>query len=222
MRSCAALAPVLLTAWLLVSCTGAPPELVGVELSLEYVDNFDLDRRYEQLTLYALVRDQDGFADIRELYLIHDEAELYWHFDPDSWTHRRLAGENWIGFDGLTMGDWSALPRGRYRVVVIDASGEQDERAVAIDAPPFSAVEHQLPQLNRTENSINVVGAPALLYVVSDDAAHDDHLSSPGQTLAPGEHAVAELLADQRSVSEGYLYVPLGSYYGSLSGPIRR
>ena len=206
---------------LLSACTGAPPQIVSIEVSLEYVDDLDLNRRYEQLTLFALVRDEDGFGDISEFYLIHDEAELYWRFDAQSWTHRRVAGENWVGFSGLSMADWGELPRGQYRTVVIDRAGEHDERTVSIDAPGLSSVHDQLPQLDLDLGSITVPEVGASLLVVSDDEDSGETSVTPERTLAGGRYPLDALVHSDSDI-RSYLYVPLGSYYGSLTGPIRR
>lgn len=218
------MAPFLLSGLLLAAaCTGSPPEILQSEVRLEYVDNFDLDVAYEQLSVFVLVRDEDGFGDIRTLYLIHDQAELYWQLDSDTWTHRRISGENWIGFAGVTMADWSAMPRGRYRLVVMDAAGESDEREVAIDAPPLESVRARTPRLDSRTRRVTIPAGGARLVFFAEE---NDEPVLRERALRPGEYTVAELLAESgrdRAArgSPVYLYVELDSYYGSLSGPLR-
>ncbi len=208
---------------LTTACTGSPPEILQTEVHLEYVDNLDLEVTYEQLSAFVLVRDEDGFGDIRTLYLIHDQAELYWRLDSDSWTHRRSSGEDWVGFSGITMADWSAMPRGRYRLVVMDAAGEIDERAVSIDAPALEAVRNHMPRFDARSQRVTVPSGGALLLSFAED---NDVPVARERALSAGEYTVAELLGDPGSEraaprSPVYLYVELGSHYGSLSGPFR-
>lgn len=216
-------AAVLALLTLAAACTGSPPEILRAEVRLEYVDNFDLQMVYEQLSAFVLVRDEDGFGDIRRLYLIHDQAELYWQLEADAWTHRRISGEDWIGFAGATMADGSEMPRGRYRLVVMDAAGESDERAVAIDAPQLETVRARMPRFDSSTNRVTIPGSGARLVSFTDQ---DDDPGMRDRVLSPGEYTVSELLRDQRQQRAAdslpvYVYVELGSHYGSLSGPLR-
>ncbi len=200
---------------LLVSgCSAAPPQLVRVEARLEHVHDLDRGVWYEQVVLFALVRDEDGFADIEQLFLLNDEHQLYWRLDGEEWTHERRSGEDWIGMAGLVMAEGEGFPRGLYRVVVLDAAGQQDEQRVLIDSPRRDELSPQLPVIG---NAVVVVPAGgAVLRVVSttrDDAPPTD------RTLAAGEHRIDALIPAD---GVGFLFVRLDDYSGIVSGPLRR
>ena len=195
-------------------CSAAPPQLVRVEARLEHVHDLDRGVWYEQVVLFALVRDEDGFADIEQLFLLNDEHQLYWRLDGEGWTHERRAGEDWIGLAGLVMADDEDFPRGLYRVVVLDAAGQQDEQRVLIDSPRRVNIAGQLPVVG---NAVAVVPAGgAVLRVVS--TTRDDEPPTD-RTLAAGEHRIDDLIPAD---SVGFLFVPLDDYSGIVSGPLRR
>ncbi|MCK5198132.1 MAG: hypothetical protein KAR21_07265, partial [Spirochaetales bacterium] len=72
---------------------------------------------HQELSVFVLVEDEDGIGDIESIYLIHDESELFWKLNPDSWKHKVLGGKNWIGSNSIRMGDSSSLPAGNYRLL---------------------------------------------------------------------------------------------------------
>ena len=203
---------------LALGCSASPPQIVSVEARLEHVHDFSIDRRYEQLTVFALVRDEDGFADIDAFYLLHDDSELFWRLDQDSWTHERRSGEDWIGFAGISMADGSELPRGLYRLAILDASGESDERRVLVDAPSVAELGGRFPLVSGDGRIITIQSGHALFRVVS---TVNDDATAADRSLPAGEYRVEQLLADSND-SVGFVYVVLDDYSGILSGPFRR
>jgi hypothetical protein len=201
-----------------IGCSAAPPQIVAVEARLEYVHDISRDLRYEQLTVFALVRDEDGFGDIDVLYLLHDESELYWRFDAQSWTHQRRSTEDWIGFSGISTADGSDLPRGLYRLVILDASGERDESRVRIDAAPVAFVSDRVPLVSSDRQTVTIPEGAAVFRLVSTS---DDAAPVRDRILAAGEYRVADLL-DGANDRVGFLYVVVDDYSGIVSGPFRR
>lgn len=122
----------------LASCTVSPPTVVDRRMSLQYVDDRDLDRRYEQLSVFVHAQDGDGIGDLEFLYVIHDESRLYWKLSADNWQRVEEGGSVWIGSSGLTRAEYGPVPRGRYRIIVIDRAGERDETALDLSAPRLS------------------------------------------------------------------------------------
>lgn len=201
-------------ALLVGACSAAPPQLVRVEVRLEHVHDLDRGVWYEQLVFFGLVRDEDGFADIEQLYLLNDEHQLYWRLDGEGWTHERRAGEDWIGMAGLVMAGGEAFPRGVYRAVVLDAAGQQDEQRVLIDAPLRGELSARLPVIR--DGVARIPAGGAVLRVVSTTR---DDLSPSDSTLAAGEHRIDGLIPPD---SIGFLFLPLDDYSGIVSGPLRR
>ncbi len=79
------------------------------------------------LSVFALVRDHDGRADLKELYIINDEAEMFWSFTDETWLVIEREEELWIGHDRIVGAGGKELPGGLYRVIVLDAAGERSE-----------------------------------------------------------------------------------------------
>lgn len=208
---CAVFASAVLA--LLSACSAAPPDLVRIDARLEHVHDLDRDLWYEQIVLFALVRDQDGFGDIEQLYLLHDDEQLYWRLDGESWIDQRLSGEDWIGTAGLVMASGLPLPRGSYRVVVLDAGGQQDERRIWIDAPTRGEIAGRAPRVS--EGIVEIRHGGALLRIVSTTRDDEPPRDVP---LPPGEHPVAALIPAD---SVGFLSVQLDDYSGIVSGPVR-
>jgi len=111
----------------LESCSSGPPEILGVEWTLESRPmTGGTDRSVvDDLAVFARVHDADGMDDIEALWIINDAKELSWTFGPSSWSRKSLGSDDWLGASGLTMPDASGPPPGRYRIVVADLAGNR-------------------------------------------------------------------------------------------------
>ena len=118
---------------ILCSCSGHAPELVSVEyrLSLRPLDP-NAKRVREQLAVSAAVKDEDGFKDLAALHVLHDGSEYAWTLSPDNWTKKEQNKETWISGVGLSTPDSDRIPRGLYRVVLEDLSGDSDETSFTL------------------------------------------------------------------------------------------
>ncbi len=117
---------------MLVSCSGSVPEIGQVVWQVNFIRTPSELSIHQELSVFTLIEDEDGIADIDFIYLIHDESELFWQLDTDIWTQKVLGGKNWIGSKSIRMNDFSNLPAGKYRLVVIDKAGERDTRSFSI------------------------------------------------------------------------------------------
>ena len=109
----------------LVSCASGPPEILGVEWTLESKPNPRTEDRQDDLSVFVRVHDSDGLDDIEAMWIIDDSAELSWSLGPSSWTRKSLGSDECLGASGLSMPDGEPLPPGRYRVVVADLAGNR-------------------------------------------------------------------------------------------------
>lgn len=107
------------------------------------------------MSLFCAVNDEDGIDDVEYLYLIQDRDGLDWKLTKDNWREREIDGVTWLGSDSLEHPDGPAFPRGNYRVVLIDKSGERAERDVPVQTVPTDAVK--VPTLS-LEGSTLAVG----------------------------------------------------------------
>jgi hypothetical protein len=111
----------------LASCGGRPPRIAQLFYQRNLFKDRELGEIYEKISLFVLPDDPDGLEDLESLFLIHDEHELFWSLDSNTWQEPLLGGETWIGSNAIVMPDGSELPDGTYRAVLRDLSGEVDE-----------------------------------------------------------------------------------------------
>ncbi|MCL2214412.1 MAG: hypothetical protein FWC06_04290 [Treponema sp.] len=97
----------------------------------------------EHFSFFILAEDEDGFDNLEEVYLYHDREQLRWHFKSDDWMHYRIDGKDWIGTRSITMQDGN-LPRGTYRAVLFNKSGESTRRNFTYDGN----VSYPFPELS--------------------------------------------------------------------------
>ncbi len=139
----------------LSSCSGASPVIYDYTWDLRAHWDYP-GQRYEKLDVHILADDEDGFSEIYEVYLIHDESERYWRIIQDDWKTIELDGVTWIAVQ-VTTEDYQILPRGKYRILVLDFSGFKDERSFF--------VKKQYPRLaSSTSNDENTI--PSQLFPV--------------------------------------------------------
>jgi hypothetical protein len=132
----------------LVSCTGKPPKVnvLSYQLDLFRSGEGRGGDPYERLSVFAQISDEDGIKDVDAVYLINDEAGLFWKLTPADWSQKDQNGESWIGTNGFTMADYNPFPRGSYRFLVIDKGGERDEREFKLSAGATTA--SRMPSLD--------------------------------------------------------------------------
>lgn len=128
---------------LAVSCSQAAPRISLVQLRLVYRGNSTAN--YETLSCFAMVSDPDGFADLGELHIIHDKDFLYWTLTEDDWLLAKEGEQDWIGTHSIRMPRDEFIPRGLYRILLIDKAGERFEQLAQLDVP--LAMERPFPTL---------------------------------------------------------------------------
>ncbi|WP_319477531.1 hypothetical protein [Marispirochaeta aestuarii] len=138
-----------LLALLLGACSAAPPRIEGVSWEVFRILSPDSGSVREELSLFIRAEDDDGRADLEELYLLHPESRLYWRLFPETWEERTRGNTTWTGSSGFS--GVEGVPRGEYLLVLLDRAGERTEERIFIDLPPFSAsaVDDEYPQLVR-------------------------------------------------------------------------
>jgi hypothetical protein len=140
------------------SCSGAKPEVMFLSSALNLVYDRDLDRSYEQLSVNIKVNDDDGFDDLDKLYIINDSNRLFWEVNHENWIASELKKEYWIGTNTIIQADYSPLPRGLYRLVLQDYSGEKDEKTFRISTAKLNVDEIEIPVMS-LENEILTISS---------------------------------------------------------------
>ena len=88
---------------------------------------------YESLSVFANVHDFDGPEDIESLTVSQDSSGLSWTLNDTNWLVRKEGDDSWLGGSDLAMADRKVLPRGEYRVVATDLSGQRAERSFILE-----------------------------------------------------------------------------------------
>jgi len=136
----------------LTSCGGEAPEVLALSWRLEMRPQ--KGGYYESLSIFANVHDFDGPEDIESLSLSQDASGLAWVLDGGNWSVLKEGDDTWIGGADLAMADRSALPRGVYRLVATDLSGQRAERSFTLDceaprkAPPSVTASGKLAEVD--------------------------------------------------------------------------
>lgn len=164
--------PALLAALLLASCSGSPPRINRVSAQLIYEKDLVSGRTVEQLAVFVVPEDKDGLDDLEYLHVISDRAELSWTVDSGTWTRTKGQNEEWIGSARLAMPANERFPRGSFRALLSDLSGDTDEHAFTLppQAPELSTLPFPLATV--TGGRVTVSGpsewSTLLVYTTSD------------------------------------------------------
>ena len=205
---------------LLAACEVAAPE--AHELFWKRVVFADLrqGRTYETLTLFARVSDADGLDDLDALYVMNDDAQLFWRLTPEVWVVDRSDSGTWIGSTALAMPSDEPLPAGVYRVIVQDIAGQTAEES-------FRVTGSTGPEARRQVEAIDVAIDANELAVTGPFASYEVWLyGNAGSRVAAA--AFAERIDLESALPEGmladelllYVYAePPDDGSGYLTGP---
>lgn len=139
----------------LAACSAAPPVILYPEAQLFALRDPQSGTVAERLRLFVAVDDPDGADDPARLYVVNDEADLYWEVEREGWVRVEHAGDTWFGVPDIGMPDGSALPRGAYRVIVEDRGLARDEAEFFLTARPLGATT-RFPRLERLPEGLAV------------------------------------------------------------------
>ncbi len=217
-KHAACLPPLLLI--LLLSCTAEKPQILQIQSRVNVVSTSEIASGREELSVFALVQHGDGFDDIEELYIAHDEGELYWQLGRESWEHHNENG-NWIGSERLLAPKGESITPGRYRVIVVDVGGDEAESAffVAPDRGPTLSV----PRIVSDEGRLILESPVSPVVVAVFDRAGGNMLErvvrEPGELGIDGDISISADVLPGRDIFLSYYDV--GRERGVLVGPLR-
>ncbi|HOX19140.1 MAG TPA: hypothetical protein PKW82_11830 [Spirochaetales bacterium] len=118
-----------------LACSAKPPEIVGLRARVE-LHALEKGGAVERLSVFVTAGDEDGRDDLDRMHVIHDASERYWTLTRDDWILREEGSDIWIGANDLALEDGGSIPRGRWRVVLLDSGGERAVRDFTVAAPP--------------------------------------------------------------------------------------
>ncbi|NBF39749.1 MAG: hypothetical protein GVY14_04980 [Spirochaetes bacterium] len=149
----------------LAACTGAPPEVTRAQTTLVYVDDLDLNAMYETLTLDVHVQDADGIDDLQMLHVTHDASGLVWTITRERWERRQQADAEVFTLSGLATADGGPIPRGRYRVIAVDAAGHTAELTTTVAGAVPGEERLRFPRLEIRGDTLSVTGGFPLVVL---------------------------------------------------------
>ncbi|MDP3179179.1 MAG: hypothetical protein Q8M76_14830 [Spirochaetaceae bacterium] len=117
-------------AFAVAGCGGKPPTIAAVEWRLE--SRPADEGAYESLSAFAWVKAEDGIENIDEVWVVHDESAMGWRLTDSDWIKTPEGSDAWIGGSALAAPDFKPLPRGTWRMIALDASGQRAEREFSV------------------------------------------------------------------------------------------
>jgi len=130
-------------------CSVAPPEVMSLGARLVVQAAGPEGGKDERLSVFVSVSDKDGVDDIDYLYIVHDGSELCWSLGRDEWQRDEEGSSVWLGSNDLDA-PGATVPRGEYRVVIVDKAGERSERRFSLSAPETGAYDVPTVRLSGT------------------------------------------------------------------------
>ncbi len=184
-----------------------------------YTEDRVLGRVSQELNFFVQLQDDDGEADVSELYLMRDDLSWSWKMDSSNWVTSSLDGEFWLGANGLTMGNENTLPPGEYRLLVIDRSGQRDELTVSIRQPDVQTSEIVFPLINQQGRTLQLdfQQSPLVLWFYDSQAE-----LVAEKYLEPGLYLLEDILNSEEIQRTTWFYVYYQDErqgYGLKSGP---
>ena len=201
---------------LLASCAGAEPEILFPDARVSLRLDPQTGATADILRLYVAVRDPDGPDDPARIFVIHDDAELYWEMARESWAYLEYAGDDWYGTPDIRLPDGRDLPRGRYRVIVEDGSLSRDESEFFITEPSPDR-SSAFPRLDLVSDPPRIVSdAPVIMHVYGRGG---ELVSNRGLAPGPVPPDVWSRVPDESGVQ--IFLVSAGDGYRKETGPYR-
>jgi hypothetical protein len=121
-------------------CGAKLPEISALEWRLEKRP-LGAGPDYESLSVFAAIKDEDGLDNIAEIWIVEDDASYAWKLSDSDWIKAKEGADTWFGASALAGPELAALPRGSYRMLVVDSGGQRVEREFRVSGsfPPRAA-----------------------------------------------------------------------------------
>lgn len=120
---------------LLSACTVNSPMIKDQKWEITLSEDMEKDIKYESLSLFLYIFDEDGENDIETIFLINDDNGLVWEFTEENWDIEYNGDEKWYGATNIYMQNYGDIPRNSYRIHVRDLAGEFTEQKLYITQP---------------------------------------------------------------------------------------
>lgn len=215
-------AGVLAPLCLLAACETAAPQAHELFWKRVVFEDLRLGRTYETLTVFARVSDDDGLQDLEALFVMNDQAQLFWRLTPEDWVIDRSGPGVWIGSTALAMPADEGVPAGGYRVIVQDAGGQIAELRFRISGSAGGAARQRAEAIDVTidADQLTVSGPFAVYEVWLYGNAGTRVAAAAFAERIDLESALPADAAAGADELQAYVYAaPPGESAGYLSGP---
>jgi hypothetical protein len=213
-------ASVLAACLLLTTCAGKPPEIGALFWQHNLVDDREQDLLYYALSVFVQASDADGSEDLEEVYIIHDDEELFWRLDRETWLTRTQGDTSWVGSNSISLPEGRMLPGGEYRVLVTDAGGDSAETSFILKTQNMIEPRRLLPTVTVDADTIRVAGGRKSYAVWLYDAAGK---FTTALLLEQTRFSIRQILAAHPDLASGFSFrihgTPQGGELGFVSGP---
>jgi hypothetical protein len=139
---------------LFINCSTNVPEIKDSFIQINLFKDRESGNIYQKLSVFIIPYDGDGLEDLSILYIIHDESELFWALTSEQWENGEDKGNKWIGTNSIIMPELKDFPKGEYRLVLEDLSGESIEKSIYISYPEVDKNNYNFPSPYTDENKI--------------------------------------------------------------------
>jgi len=172
----------LCVAALALGCSSSPPEISRVFHQIILVHDLQAGTYSSRLSVFVVGNDPDGNDTLSDLYVINDDAELYWTVSKKDWSTANAEGESWLGTNDLRMPQGAAFPTGTYRVVLEGEGGDTAEQSFDISdaGPDPSKVTYPSVNIRDGEIHVSSSGPTPELWVFTNDGRFIARFSSDG------------------------------------------
>jgi len=147
-----------------VSCSRSAPEITFGFIKLVLYQG-DPEPR-EHFSFFIIPNDEDGIENLEELFLYHDRDQLRWHIKSGEWLKHTIDGKDWIGTRSITINEGS-LPRGEFRAVLVNKSGESSQRSFTYDGN----ILYPFPELTISNNTYTVTSRWPVNHLIFYDSS---------------------------------------------------
>ena len=143
---------------LFLNCSTNTPEIKDSFIQINIFNDKESNLIYQKLSIFIVPYDGDGFEDLSILYIIHDELELFWAITSEQWETGEEKGNTWIGSNSIIMPELKDFPKGEYRLILEDLSGDSIEHAIYLSYPEVDKDNYIFPYPYTDEDKIYITG----------------------------------------------------------------
>lgn len=192
-------------------CSDNAPKISQTFWQINLMHDQQSGKDTQLLTMFVMANDDDGLDDIDTMYVINDDQQLFWKLSGKNLRIERFGQtETWIGSNFITMLDGEPIPTGKYRVVLLDSSGERAKSQVTV-VNNIKEIPEKWPVAEKRGDDLIVTGLAEYVWGLSYDGVF-------GGEFEVDDNGFVNTNKKKFSFYYLYHYMP-GKGYGLINGP---